>query len=355
MPGDHDYGVSENELIEIIRKTVTAKAISALLDEAYGGLPDTEAPMPKGTKAEEFLASLRDGVNRGFIPRELVYNLVRDAEENGSQHIFYYRLTNPENRAVYSNMSYIGTRLWGEGWEQAMGFPKFTLLPQNMVPGDLRRPSHSQTITNDWILRLYDVLMRLKEQVEEQEQLEDGGVKKIFRPHREKGVLVVRWHAFGVLELRVPSGQSKKVMESAKAKLWALLERAMDPADFQEWELSPALSKLYQERNVNKDKYELGSLGTMAADGTLIDIRPSDEEDSLADSEIAEKKIADAEQNLEVCRKLGIIFKKGDATGFSHKLRVSAGLNAKNEAIILGSATPSMVDYVTYRFRAFSK
>src|ERR1700722_14942543 len=97
------------DLAKLVNDWCAVEQIAQLLRDAKDKSDEVRVTAPKKeTLIEE---NLRTAVESGAVPLDKVYNLIREAEENGNQHIFYYRKTGDPG-----SMNEVATRLWGPNW-----------------------------------------------------------------------------------------------------------------------------------------------------------------------------------------------------------------------------------------------
>ena len=81
------------DLYELLDSHCTVEQLHALLRVHREFSPDIRI----GTLKGEAIRNIRIAVDSHMIPVEAVHDLLRDSEENGDQHIFYFR---PKNASV---------------------------------------------------------------------------------------------------------------------------------------------------------------------------------------------------------------------------------------------------------------
>src|SRR4051812_28647373 len=115
------------ELFALIDLFCSGEQISNLL-RSYR---DTEGiKITAATKETLIKVNLATAIESRVVAIEKVYDLIREAEENGSQHIFFYR---PAGIPKPLTVAEIGERLWGEGWAKKMKFPRVALLAGKFI------------------------------------------------------------------------------------------------------------------------------------------------------------------------------------------------------------------------------
>ncbi len=95
--------------------------------------------------------NLREALESGAISFDEVFDLIRSAEENGSQHIWYYK---PKaGLADLFKADSTAERLWGPRWKHAIkDFPSVKLKPEGFLISDFRSSTRKPA---DWFLKVY--------------------------------------------------------------------------------------------------------------------------------------------------------------------------------------------------------
>src|SRR5262249_35661081 len=108
-------------------------------------------------KAQLIQRNLREALDSNSINVQEVFDLIRSAEENGNQHIFYYKA---KTRAIANALEYkaVAERLWGATWQATVNeFPKIRLKPNDYQYSDFRRKAKKPDDKDpqDWVLKVY--------------------------------------------------------------------------------------------------------------------------------------------------------------------------------------------------------
>jgi len=90
----------EDELYRLVDLFCTADQIKELLRSAKG---QKDVRITAENKQELVTRNLRTAVGSRALSVGQVYDLVRNAEENGNQHFFYYK---PRNKDIASSLTY---------------------------------------------------------------------------------------------------------------------------------------------------------------------------------------------------------------------------------------------------------
>ena len=105
------------------------------------------------TKRDLVQRNLREAVDAKVIEISEVFDLIRRSEENGNQHIFYFR---PLTKKLAAALTFdeVGQRLWGNNWKKTNAeFPSVRLTPEDYRYSDFRLVSSRKP--NDWVLKIY--------------------------------------------------------------------------------------------------------------------------------------------------------------------------------------------------------
>jgi len=104
--------MANDELLKLIHEHCTTEQITALLREGKGN-----EGVRISAENKEFLVqrNLRDALEAKAINIEHTYDLLREAEENGNHHTFYFR---PKTKKLAEQLTidYIGKALLGKAW-----------------------------------------------------------------------------------------------------------------------------------------------------------------------------------------------------------------------------------------------
>lgn len=103
-----------------------------------------------GSGKEEMISNLRTAVSSRKIEISDVHSLIRDAEENGNQHIFFYRPKSGKLAKKYSDPDAMATTLFGTKWQSR--FPAFQLKKDSFIWADFRP---NGTGSKGWTGKLY--------------------------------------------------------------------------------------------------------------------------------------------------------------------------------------------------------
>lgn len=237
-----------DSLAKLVQEWCSVEQISDLLRNAKYIRDEVRVSAPK----KEILVdqNLREAVETEAVSLDAVYNLIREAEENGNQHIFYYK----HGLDGVLTLDQVGSKLFGAEWRQTKGFPRTDLVEQEFVFADLH-PWNVHLKPNDWILKIYghEFTERPTGVVEE---VGDNKLKREFVREERRIVVVVRWNnSCRLLEVRVPQTESKKRINVWLKRTWEMISGACHPGEYLQWNLKRQRKRIIDEEKTNQKIY----------------------------------------------------------------------------------------------------
>jgi hypothetical protein len=233
------------EALSLVEARCTMEQIQGLLRTRKG---DKDVRITAESKDEAVKRNLRAAIEANAIPLDAVFRLIRDSEENGDQHIFYFKSRNKELSQLM-NLKFLATNLWGANAETQMAnFPAIRLKPNDFRYTDLHAPDPKKP--RDWLLKIYGhaVVTRATGKVEKR------GKDTFWREYVHEPlriVLIARWNAPDLLELRVQRDESRVRVEGWVTQLWSMLKPALILAQFEEWDLAKSLKSMILNKDSN--------------------------------------------------------------------------------------------------------
>ena len=137
------------EALLLVENLCTTEQIQNLLRSRKD---DKNVRVTAETKEELVNRNLKAAVESKAIEIKNVFDLIRSSEENGNQHIFYYK---PKSRHIAEALTFesIAQQLWKMNWKETLeSFPAIKLKPNNFQYSDFRLHSKRD---KDWILKIY--------------------------------------------------------------------------------------------------------------------------------------------------------------------------------------------------------
>ncbi len=305
--------------------------------------------------------NLREAVESRALSIERVFDLIRDAEENGNQHIFYYKV---KSRAIAEALAFenIAPQLFGSGWQKKLDedFPQIKLRPNDFKVSDFRQ---LQKKPRDWVFKIYGETVTWS--VTDQ-RTEDGGIWKFYAPASLRIVLLARWNSPDLLEIRVQRSSSRKRVEEWHNTVWERLKPRIIRSQFTPWELSQAMKNLLDKQSGYKSIYHCSDAevtdrhGNHATFGTELETG-----DLFASTEVRQSLQGFVKANSEFddvivtwLQQANNIPSKDMRTivGVRQSQEMQQRLAAQtNEIIVQAHCAAEDLDYATGQLRSFNK
>jgi hypothetical protein len=334
------------EVYRLVEMMCTAEQIQSLLRLHKGS---DGVRITAENKETLVTRNLRDAVEAKVISEEQVNNLIRGAEENGSQHTFYFRCAKSYGTKLSLNL--VAENLWGKNWATKMRFPQYDLIENEFVWADARHWNPDQK-PRDWVLKVYGDELHHRFLSESRE--EDRLLIKRYAIERKRRVLLARWNDPDILELRVPSDESRTRIDGWVQRLWTMLQLGLQRSEFSEWDLTSARGKLVSTAKNNGKYYSTRDTTLVDPHSTAATFHPhSPQGDLFASSATADaiKGLLDAES---ACAQVAVTWFKRDG-GLSKDLRTHIGGIRTNEMIVREHCEARDLDYVTEQLRFYSR
>lgn len=303
---------------------------------------------------EEVLSAIRKAVSGNIVPAHEIESLLRESEENGDQHIFYFRPKSPETRRICRDGNLFAERLWGEDWGDTNFFPLLEYKADELTWVDFRIGLRAKQ--KDWIAKLY--MEEGHDKLERQVRDTSGNLVQYFKRVGVRIVVAVRWNEPDLLEVRISRTKNAghKAMQKRLTAIWAMLAPAFSVDDFTEWDLSSSQLNMVNSRSDSVDIYELSDVILLDSHSAEVKITPSTEEESFDDAQETGDAI-DLIANAEGadCKYLAISWHPDESKLImKDDFRTYVGGRNKHELIIPTRVSGTAVDYVTSKLREFS-
>jgi hypothetical protein len=326
-------------LLALVEQECTTEAVQDILREAKAS--NKGVRVTEKNKALIISKNLRAALDSNAISPEAVYNVLRRSEENGGQHIFLYRVK-PAQLASYQNGDRIAVGMFGRDWKKSQNFPQFHLEPAGAVWADFRSESADGNRIS-WVAKMYSGVESRKF-IEERSEGETR-VIRVYEKELSREVYLVRFHPWGLLELRVPQTSSLAEVREFLSQLWQAISGAVDPRHFDPWTLHDVCYSLIEMGSI-AGKIRIGNARMIdGQEGNAEFNPPSSEEDLFSDA--ARRR---AVKLYEECREVVAYWLKlPDKT--PEELRTVVCKCEPHSILIAAKAPPEAVDYVIYRLK----
>jgi hypothetical protein len=336
------------DALSLVKKLCTTEQIQDLLRTRKGH----ENVRITAEKKDDLVdRNLREAVENRAIKVEEVFELIRAAEENGNQHIYYYK---PKSKAIADAITFesIAERLWKRNWKETVeGFPAIRLLPNTFQYSDYRR---HPTKPKDWILKIYGhtTLTRFTGKVEWQDE---HTFTKEYVEEDLRIVLLARWNSTaGLLEIRVQRSESRTRMQDWHVKVWGMLSPALVTSQFDRWELSKAMAQLVKNQTANKEVYNFRDARVIDA-GVKVSFEAIEDEGTLFSSDETRQSLGRYLAANGECNGLTVTWLKQSSGKPQKDLRTLLAARERHEMIVFAHAPGEDLDYVTDQLRRFNK
>lgn len=347
-----DYKELE-EALALVKQLCTIEQIQSLL-RTYKSSKDVRV----SAENKDLLVdrNVREALESNVVKIGEVFDLIRSSEENGNQHIFYYK---PKSKRIADDLTFdnVAERLWhGERKRILSEFPAIRLKPNDYRYSDFRVKPKRRDEKNpkDWVLKVYGHALITRSTGE----VEKRGEYSFWREYVEEPlriVLLARWNYPDLLELRIQRNESRKRVDSWHNKLWEMLNPALIRSQFNEWSLEKAMGKLIREQQSNNDLYTFRDASIIDQTGVHATFQTeSDEGNLFASLETREsiKRFLDAKSD---CDDLTVTWLARTSGVPSKDMRTLLGANKPHGIVVLAHCSSGDLDYVTSQLRRFSK
>jgi hypothetical protein len=372
----HDAGLNliEKRGIELPRLVLesTLRKAKAKAGDSNGD----EKIKSSGTKAE-MVQQLSKCYLMKLVTLEEIEELIQENEENGAQHIFYYK---PASKAAAGRLAQgnrIAESIFGEGFtRKKQRFPRLLTVPDGQSEWIDFRVGYIPNKPKDWLAKIY-VRATGQEPLSQEEfesVLSTNGMKLadfpkgfVFGGNRQisRGVaVVVRWNDPDLLEFRVSQewAEDRKDIESRLAIVMQKFEKVIPSKDLIPWNLSrvrPAMASADNKGNEVFRVYRASLRTKMGATTTIIagSLEEGIENDDDINGSMERQYRGGATSGAFTVRFLA----NGSQNSLVEDLSVVLGAfqnepgRKTHEIMIRASATPQAVDYVTEQLRSNDK
>jgi hypothetical protein len=298
--------------------------------------------------------NLREAITSNAVSISEVFDLIRDAEENGNQHIFYYR---PETKKLAAALALenVARQLWGTRKESTVaGFPNLTLIPDSFSYSDLRVPGSKKP--NDWLLKIYGqkAIVRATGKVEHRP---GGYIWREFVAEPLRIVLSARWNAPDLLEIRIQRDESRRRIEEWQQVVWRMLSPALTRAQFSEWPVTPCMRRIVLEAHKHEKVYDFRDAGVIDETNEVIgEFQAISDQGNLFQSTLARNAVNKFVNDGGELKALAVRWKTSESSNVpSRELRTLLGVKETHEVLIASHCSALDVEYVTDQLRGFSK
>lgn len=268
-----------------------------------------------GQNAGQIIANLKEAHNSGHVTEKELITLLAMGEENGRQHIFFYRLKK-HLASKFSDLDQVYSHLKQTLKVANQPLPHFVLKPRERTVSDIRFQELNGEIRN-LIVKWYSG-REYEEEISRKTEQRNGD-RIVIRESKIEEVRLVslmRYHPRGLLEVRVPTGarESRKTCLAELDSIWHSLSPVITKDDFVELDLCEAMKQLNIAASKPKATHRV--CGSQAADGgATAEFNPAMEGEDL----FASLKHREAMAHYDTVCRLDVWWRSPSMKGVSRK------------------------------------
>lgn len=334
----------------------------------------SEADFPVTGNRDELLSRVRKLFNTRHIKREKLDRILERAEENGRQHIFLYEAADDRARAALNDFEGMESVFLGGKTRESASLPKFQIHPNGVEIADFRQEARPKTKYSFWTYKLYAGSERWEKVNSE---TKDDEKIVTYRLKYKREVVLLKWHSFGLLEIRIPTGSATKQLAGIRSNLlsdvigairksvhgeasargsFATIGRIFEyfmpdrgrkstPAEVPYGSLAPVelpVKKLDADARSKEIKW-IGVRGTdYDLDGHRVRVETDDEDENLYQNRV----VVDALKKVTDCTRLEAVIHLKDQRDAPEKLLVDFAPGEPNEFVIRSNTSPEGVEFI---------
>lgn len=350
-----------DEALSLVETLATTEQIQNLLRTHKG---HKNVRITAENKNEIVGRNLREAIDARAIDINEVFDLIRSSEENGNQHIFYYKV---KSRAIADALAFdqLAPRMWGAKWQKRLEdeFPAIRLKPNDYKYSDFRQLPKKP---KDWVLKIYGeaTIERYTGDLKREEQF----FWRKYENEQLRIVLLARWNSPDLLEIRVDRNDSRKRIEGWHNKVWEMLKPHVVRSQFESWELSDAMKSLITKQGDNDGVYNFRDAKVIDKQRVHVSFQTeADSDRSLFASDETRESLQSFLEAKSDCDGLTVSWKPQTndvpekemrtllGVSQTQAMRTLLGNRASNEMVVQAHCRAEDLDYVTLQLRRFSK
>ncbi len=334
-----------DEALTLIEKCTTEQITAVLRRYKEKGRVKVTAP----NKEELIKKNLREAVRSGEVSKEDIYDLIRENEENGNQHVWFFR----PKRGLAPLFEYasVAERLFGPKWQENVAqYPSLYLKPNSFTISDFRSSARKP---KDWYLKIYGHAI-VQRATGGRDERDEGRFWLEYQHQPLRSVILIRWNSPDLLEIRVQRDDSRRRTLAWYEEAWAHLKPAFLREQFTPWALEPVLAKLVTEADKHRELYDFRDVKLLDKSERLqTTYEPIDDEASLFDHKDVLQELQKKVAAGGTLRDLAVTWLKGK-TAFESNLRVLLVTRNSNETLVASHCSARDLDHATDQLRRFS-
>jgi hypothetical protein len=343
-------------IYKIVDKECTQPQIAELLKKYKDINEITKGEIRHSLSKQGLIENLQRVVSLNLIPKSEVYDLIQQSEENGEQHIYYYR---PQGKTaeMCAEGTEIANALFGESWGVDY-FPQFERRTEKLKWADFRLGFDGKG--KDWVAKLYGHERILRLQKREKVDITATGYREILDYEAEdyNTVLVVRWNHPRLLEVRIDQTGMQKAgtAESRLESVWEEINKAIPQSDCTPWDLRKAITYMLVNRTDNHEVYDLGTVRLLDASHGGVQFDPFKPTESIDGDAGRTAALNDLLKSKAQGTRAAITWKTNEECKELNKSLLTIVTGEQFNCLVVSSKTSaSVLDYVTNKLRKYSQ
>jgi hypothetical protein len=334
-----------DRLLKLIEDNCTIEQVKSILRPALGN-KDVKLSAP--SHKELIQSNLRAALESHSLSVEKVYDLLRESEENGPQHIFYLRCGSKDVRSLLS-LEYMQKRIFGATIPPE---PCLDLKPNGFVISEVRQWSSRKPA--DWALKIYGHETR-EVATGEEDRSNPTRIAKYFTTQEFRFVLLARWNSPDLLELRIPATESRQRLDGWRNYLYGTLRPAIPFDRFTPWGLAQVSRRLFDEKDKHPTVYNLGDAKLEDEFHNIYSIQSHVADSDLFSGIAADSAAKGVLEHNGIHKAQRVLWLKQPNDGFSADISTLIGARQENEMVFSRHQNSRGIDYVTHQLRSFGK
>jgi hypothetical protein len=337
--GKHD------RLLDLIQKNCTIEQVKSILRPALG---NKNVKVSAPTHEELVQVNLRSALDSHSLDVEKVYELLRESEENGPQHIFYFRCASKDVQSLL-NLEYMRKAIFGS---KAPPEPRLDHKPNGFLISEVRAWSSRKPA--DWAVKIYGHEAR-EVPTGEVDRSNPARIARYYRIEEFRFVLLARWNSPEILELRVPATDSRQRLEGWRNYLYETLRQAIPFDRVLPWGLSRVSRRLFDERGKHPTVYSLGDAKLEDEFHNIYSIQSYAPDADLFSGLAADSAAKGVLEHNGIHKAQRALWLKQPDDGFNTDISTLIGARQENEIVFSRHQNSRGIDYVTQQLRSFGK
>jgi hypothetical protein len=228
----------------------------------------------------------------------------------------------------------------------------WVLKPNSYVVSEVR--SWNSRKPRDWAVKIYGREVR---EVPTGEVIRESTnrILHVFAEQEFRFVLMARWNAPDLLEIRVPTDTSSQRIQAWKARVEQSLRVAVPLDRFRPWGLKGISRRLFDEKEGHIDVYKLGDAELEDDQHNRVRFQSHVPDTNLFGGAATESAARGMLEHNSSYNQQRVLWLKQPDMGFDTDISTMIGARSDNEVIFSRHQNSRGIDYVTGQLRTFGR